>query len=137
MGIVLLISVAKLCICYLMSKLSKFERSHSLTAELASGALKIFLSQFINAVPPILFSSSGRRHLLGKLESGVRSAEHLPDLEGQVPRIHGGMVQDRRYNNRNTAILYRIVDFIHGNKCGLIADHRAAHLLLEPTEALL
>ena len=50
LAIVLFVSIAKIGISYLLVSLSKFERSHSVTAELASGTFKIFVAQFINAV---------------------------------------------------------------------------------------
>lgn len=50
LAIVIFVSVAKIGISYLLVSISKFERSHSVTAELASGTFKIFVAQFINAV---------------------------------------------------------------------------------------
>lgn len=50
LGTIIFISVFNLILSYLLTALSKFERSHSLTTELASNTLKIMISQFVNSV---------------------------------------------------------------------------------------
>lgn len=50
LGIVIFVALAKIGISYSLIAISKFERSHSVNAELASGTFKIFVAQFINSV---------------------------------------------------------------------------------------
>jgi len=49
-GVLTLITISNAIIPYIVVKLTKFEKWHSRTAELASGTLKIFILQFINSV---------------------------------------------------------------------------------------
>jgi len=46
----LIISIANLLLSFILSKLTTYEKSHSITGELASGTLKIFIALFINSV---------------------------------------------------------------------------------------
>lgn len=49
-GIVGIVSVTNLVICYLLAAITRFERHHSVTNELVSETLKILIAQFINSV---------------------------------------------------------------------------------------
>jgi hypothetical protein len=63
LAIVLFVSIAKLGINFILPIIARFERKHSMTAELASGSLKIFVSQFINAVLSSASHSLGSGYL--------------------------------------------------------------------------
>jgi len=74
LGIVLFVTVANFAIWYILVKIASFERSHSVTDELASGTFKIFISLFVNSAIVIFIVN---------LNTGINVSDKFPILKGR------------------------------------------------------